>query len=157
MINIITGDIDSGKTSYLKDLYEQERRGDGILSLKHYEKGVFLGYDVVHLKTGEKRAFIRMKSNLPEEWDGELEIGKYSVSQQGLDFAKELLNNIEKGPIYIDEIGPIELWQKKGFYKEVKKLINKELDLFLTLRPALIDDFHDEFGLKGKTKIITLK
>ncbi len=157
MINIITGNINSGKTRYLKDLYEKDPKGDGILSLKHYEDGHFLGYDLFHLKSKEQVAFIRLKSQLLGSWNEKLEIGKYSFSCEGFAFAEKVLKNIDKGPVYIDEIGPLEMLDKKGFYKRLKELINQNIDLFITIRSTLIDALHDEFGLNGKTNIITLK
>ena len=157
MITLVTGAIDSGKTRYLKKLYEKDEKGDGILSLKHYEDGLLLGYDLFHLKSREQKAFIRLKTQLPENWKEKFDIGKYSFSEEGFIFAEEVLNNIETGPVYIDEIGPLEIWEKKGFYKILKELIKKDRDQFITLRPSLIDDFHKEFKLSGKTIIITLK
>ncbi len=157
MINVITGKLNSGKTRYLKDLYEKDSQGDGILSLKHYENESFVGYDIFHLKSKKQVAFIRLKSQLPESWNEKLEIGKYSFSCEGFDFAEKVLKNIDEGPVYIDEIGPLEILDKKGFYDKLKELIDKKFDLFLTIRSTLIDALHDEFGLKGKTNIITLK
>ncbi|MEA3391500.1 MAG: nucleoside-triphosphatase [Candidatus Marinimicrobia bacterium] len=157
MINIVTGEIDSGKTHYLKDLYEKDHKGDGILSLKHYKDDRFLGYDLFHLKSREKEAFIRFKSQLPESWNEKLEIGKYSFSCEGFAFAEKVLKNIDEGPVYIDEVGPLEMLDKKGFYERLKELINQNIDLFITVRSTLIDALHDEFGLNGKTNIITLK
>jgi len=157
MITIVTGDIDSGKTRYLKELYEKDGKGDGILSLKCYKEGRFLGYDLFHLKSGEQTAFIRLKTDLPKDWKEQNEIGRFSFSEQGFILAEKVLSKIETGPIYIDEIGPIEIWYKKGFYKRLRELVKNHDDLFLTLRGSLINDFHDEFELLGKTKIITLK
>ena len=156
MISIVTGDIDSGKTRYVKELYEKTQRGDGIISLKHIDDEQCIGYDLLHLKTGEHKAFIRLKTKLPDDWKEQCEIGRFSFSEQGFIFAEKVLDTIEHGPIYIDEIGPIEMWYKKGFYNKLKELIENDMDLFLTLRPTLINEFHDEFKLSGKTKIITL-
>jgi len=157
MIHIITGDINSGKTRYLKKLYEKNPIGDGVLSIKHYDESHFLGYDLIHLKSNEQVAFIRLKSQLPENWNEKFEIGKYSFSSEGFDFAEMLLKNIEEGPVYLDEVGPLEILEKKGFYNTLKELIEKKFDMFLTLRGSLIDAALDEFDLKGKTKIVTLK
>lgn len=157
MITIISGDIDSGKTRYLKEHYEQAQQGDGIVSLKHMDGEQCIGYDLVHLRTGDKQAFIRLKSTLPVDWKEQHEIGRFSFSEQGFILAEKVLNRIECGPVYIDEIGPLEIWYKKGFYNKLKELIEKDLDLFLTLRPTLINEFYDEFNISGKTEIITLK
>lgn len=157
MISIITGNIDSGKTRYLKELYEKNHQGDGVLSLKYFKDDRCIGYDLYHLKSGKRTDFIRLKTELPKDWKEQCEIGKFSFSQQGFIFAEKVLSKIKKGPIYIDEVGPIEIWHKEGFYKRLKLLIKNDRDIFLTLRPSLIDDLYNEFGLSGKIKIITLK
>jgi nucleoside-triphosphatase THEP1 len=157
MITIVTGEIDSGKTRYLKEYYDQAQQGDGIISLKHFYNEQCIGYDVLHLKTGEQQAFIRLKNQLPVDWKEQHDIGRFSFSEQGFIFAEKVLNSIECGPVYIDEIGPLEIWYKKGFYNKLKELIKKDMDLFLTLRPTLINEFYDEFNISGKTEIITLK
>ncbi len=157
MITIITGEIDSGKTNYLKKLYEKDGKGDGILSLKHYEADRCIGYDLFHLKSGEQTAFIRLKTQLPENWEEQYDIGKFSFSKEGFVFINKVLQNMETEPMYIDEIGPLEMLDKKGFYERLKELINQNIDLFITIRSTLIDALHDEFGLNGKTNIITLK
>ena len=157
MVTIVTGAIDSGKTRYLKKLYEKYAKGDGVLSLKYYQDDRFLGYDLVHLRSGEQTAFIRLKTQLPENWKERYAIGKFSFSKEGFIFADKVLGNMKTGPVYIDEIGPLEILDKKGFYKKLKELINRNIDLFITIRSTLIDSLHDEFGLNGKTNIITLK
>ncbi|MFA6618182.1 MAG: nucleoside-triphosphatase [Candidatus Neomarinimicrobiota bacterium] len=157
MITLVSGDIDSGKTRYLKDLYKKDQKGDGIISIKYYEADRFIGYDLVHLTSGKQKAFIRLKTDLSDDWKEAYVLGRFSFSKQGLAFGQKILSEITSGPVYIDEIGPVELWYKKGFYEILEKLIKKDLELFLSLRPSLIDDIHDEFGLSGKTKIIKLK
>jgi nucleoside-triphosphatase THEP1 len=157
MITIVTGEIDSGKTRYLKKLYEKDHKGDGVLSLKHYNNDRCIGYNLYHLRSEEQKGFIRLKTDLPKDWIEQHNIGRFSFSEEGFNFGEKILKNIKAGPVYIDEIGPLEIWEKKGFYNILKELVKKHSDLFLTLRPSLIDDLHDEFELSGKTKIITLK
>ncbi len=157
MITIITGTIDSGKTRYLKKHFEKYAKGDGILSLKHYENGFLLGYDLFHLKSGKQTTFIRLKTQLPENWKEQYTVGKFSFSKGGFIFADRVLRNMETGPVYIDEIGPLEILDKKGFYNRLKELVDQNIDLLITIRSSLIDALHDEFELNGKTNIITLK
>jgi len=90
MITIISGDIDSGKTRYLKEHYKQESKGDGFISLKHFKEGNCIGYDLHHLKSGETVALIRLKSVLPGDWDACSEIGRFSFSEKGMLLAKSM-------------------------------------------------------------------
>ncbi len=157
MINIIKGNSNSGKTRYLKNLYKETPKGDGVLSLKYYEKDEFLGYNLLHLKTGEQKPFIRLKTKLPENWAGKHETGKYSFSLDGFQFAENILRNIDEAPIYIDEIGPLEIMQKEGFYQIVKDLLNKNMEIFLTVRDSLFDELIAVFSITEKIKTTIIK
>ena len=157
MINIIKGNSNSGKTRYLKNLYKETSKGDGVLSLKYYENDEFLGYNLFHLKSGEQRPFIRLKTKLPENWIEKYEIGKYSFSMDGFQFAEEILYNINEAPVYIDEIGPLEIIQKEGFYQIVKNLLDKDIEIFLTVRDSLFDKLIAVFSITGKIKTTIIK
>ncbi len=157
MINIIKGNSNSGKTRYLKNLYKETPKGDGVLSLKYYEKDEFLGYNLFHLKTGKQKPFIRLKTKLPENWAEKYKTGKYSFSMSGFQFAEEILRNIDEAPVYIDEIGPLEIMQRKGFYQIVKNLLDRDIEIFLTVRDSLFDKLIATFSITGKTKIIIIK
>jgi len=155
MINIITGNIDSGKTTYLRNHYKKTKKGDGILCIKHFENETFIGYDLLHLKSGNKKSFIRKKENLPENWNKIFEIGIYSFSKKGYEFAEKILENIDNEPIYFDEIGPLEIIQKKGFYYLLRQNLDKEL--FLTVRESLFDDLLKTFNITKNINKITIE
>ncbi len=153
--NVITGNKNSGKTTYLKNLYENTLKGDGFLCIKHFEKKNFIGYDLLHLKTNEQMSFIRMKENLPIDWNEIFEIGIFSFSKEGLEYAKNIIENTKKEPIFIDEIGPLEILKKKGFYELMKLNLGKEL--YITVREALFDEMLKTFNITKNINKITIK
>ncbi len=155
MLTIITGKINSGKTTRMKSLYDQNKKGDGLLSVKAYEADQHIGYNLSHLKSGNQKPFIRLKNNLPEDWLPIFQVGKYSFSKSGLDFASEILTNITETPIYIDEIGPLEIHYHKGFYHSLNDLLNK--DLVISLRDSLYNDFFKTFTINQLIHKITIE
>lgn len=149
MIRIITGALDSGKTTYMKDLYDTNRKGDGILSLKHFENKDLTGYDLLHLRSGRQLPFIRLRENLPIDWREKYATGKYSFSAKAFHLAEEILRIRSTAPVYIDEIGPLEIFQKEGFYAILKELINKDNELFLSVRNSLLDEMTEVFSINN--------
>jgi len=156
MINIITGIIDSGKTSYLKHHYEQHRIGDGVLSIKNLQQDKFKGYDLLHLKTGKTVPFIRFKGSTPPDWKQIYEIGKYSFSAKGFAFAGDVLDNIRETPVYLDEIGPLEILHDQGFHAFLKDLIKKDVGLFLGVRYTLLNEMIEKYINNKEMRVITV-
>ena len=50
-LHIVTGAVNAGKTSRMKELYCQTPSADGFLSEKVFSGGVFLGYRLVRLRS----------------------------------------------------------------------------------------------------------
>lgn len=155
MINIITGKIDSGKTTYLKNLYDKSHKGDGFICMKYFEGNTHLGYDLLHLKSEKQKPFIRLKTNIDNNWHQIFEIGKYSFSEEGFYFACKIIADISDKPIFIDEIGPLEIIQKSGFYDLLEKQLDKEI--YITVRGDLYTGFLKTFNITQNINKITIE
>ncbi|MFP4548171.1 MAG: nucleoside-triphosphatase [Fidelibacterota bacterium] len=155
MITIITGKVNAGKTTYMQHLYANKKKGDGFVSVKVFENNQHTGYDLHHLKTKNTKPFIRKKTKLPQNWQEIFKIGDYSFSKDGFAFAKDIIRNTAEEPVFIDEIGPLEIFQKSGFYSLLKERLNS--DLYITLREHLYDDFLKSFAITRKINKITIK
>ena len=150
MINIITGKINSGKTTKLLSLFDQNINGDGFACVKRFDNDKFLGYNILHLQTGKSIPFSYQKNCTPDNWNEMFQFGKFSFSKEGFVFADKIIDSIIKKnmePIFIDEVGPVEILLKKGFYKIVKKVLNTNKKCFLTVRSDMVDGFCEEFGV----------
>lgn len=155
MINIVTGNKNSGKTTYLKNLYDKTQKGNGFLCVKYHQENEFNGYNLLHLKSGEKMPFIRLKTKLPINWTEKYEIGFFSFSNEGFQFAENSIANITEEPIFIDEIGPLEIIYKKGFYDLLKQNLDKEL--YITVRKSLYKELLKTFNITQNINKITIK
>lgn len=150
MINIITGKINSYKTTRIKKIYDEDKLGDGFISVKTMKEDKVLYYELEHLKTGAKRISIIHTGHYPNQFINYDQVGPYVFD---LDYLKEVEQEIEEmikkrvEPIYLDEIGLLEI-NKKYFYAILKKIVDSELEAYITVRNTLIASVIDVLKLK---------
>ncbi len=150
MITIITGAKNTGKTATMVNLYRQLPDGDGIVSLKIFNDGAHTGYEFWHLRGGISRPFCETAGSEPPGWDERTVRGRYTFSESGFRFVDRILEEcLSRGsdPLFIDEIGPLEL-RGKGISVLPDRLASGR-DIFCTVRESCLDDFISGFGLAG--------
>jgi len=155
MITIITGPINSGKTTKMEDIFKSDREGDGFITLKLIENTIVEGFDIMKISSKEIKPFIRRRGNEPPEWKENCFLGPYTVSEKALKWVTEdierLINN-GLFPIYLDEIGVLEL-KEKCFYKILKEMLKTENEIYISTRDENLDAVISKFGITG-AKII---
>lgn len=134
-IKIVTGKIQSGKTTKLFNFVSTKNSIDGILSPIVNHKRVLYHISSKTIKIFETKSKV----------NGTIAIGNYIFLQESFDWAnKKLLQGFYNKPKYlvIDEIGKLEL-NGKGFYPSVKKILeikdNLSTQLILVIRDYLLD------------------
>lgn len=152
MIEIITGEINTGKSTRLKKDFSAHSGADGFVCSKFFVDDVHAGYDLVHLPTNDSCAFIRKVEFMPDCWNEATRImDNFTFSKEGFEFAKKIadnaiLNNISR--FYIDEIGHLEL-NGEGFYNMVNKLLTvPNLTLVFIVRRRLLEQTIALFKIK---------
>ncbi len=139
MVYLIIGQRDAGKTKKIINLHSQ-LGGDGICMPKVFsDSGKFLGYDIRRLSNGETLPFVRCRHCLPPAWQQSDQWGDFSFSAAGMDFAGVAVNDLlhkDIKPLFIDEIGPLEL-KGRGFNQLLLRLLAGRSDLYLTVRIKL--------------------
>ncbi len=135
-IKIVTGKIQSGKTTRLFQFINTQKSVDGILSPIVNDKRV-----LYHISSKAMKKFQVNKSN-----EDTISIGNYIFLQESFTWAnKKLLNGFSANPEYliIDEIGKLEL-KGEGFYPAIKKILeqsnNSSTKLILVIRDYLLED-----------------
>lgn len=154
-INIITGGINTGKTKKLLSTYQKIGQGDGFIIFKVFDRGLYVGQRIMRLSTSVSENFSFKEGFTPINWDEEYRYDVFSFSKKGLMFAHETIYDIlENGnnPVFIDEIGPLEL-QKKGFFNIFTALIKMEKDIYVTIRSSCVENVINEFKIE-KYKVI---
>jgi nucleoside-triphosphatase THEP1 len=142
-INIVTGKIQSGKTSGLFKLLNTRYYVDGILSPIVNEKRV-----LYHIASKTIKRFEVDESN-----EKTISIGNYIFLQESFDWANEkLIKGFSSKPdfLVIDELGKLEL-KGKGFYPSIKEILeikdNSATQLILVIRDYLLDEVLHYYGI----------
>ncbi len=139
-IHLLSGEIHSGKTTWLKEHLLIEKACCGILSPLINGKRYFLNIST--------RETVCMEAS-PNEKEV-LEIGKYKFSVNAFNWAIQQIESCLNQPtatVIIDEVGPLEL-QGKGFASILNKLLSSSdiSDLVLVVRQsavsAVLKTFH---------------
>ncbi|MBU1145820.1 MAG: hypothetical protein KJ971_08235 [Firmicutes bacterium] len=157
MVRIVTGKINSFKTTKMIELYKKIQKGDGFVSLKIMIKDKVHSYNALHLLTNETFPLIIRKEFNDSSKEVICQIGEYHFLK---DTVLLIENTIEKmikakvSPIFLDEIGNLEL-QEKGFHQILKKMISSKLDLYLSIRADLVDEIIKKYNIE-EFEIISL-
>lgn len=152
MVHIITGSINSGKTTILTELYENIKEADGFVSIKNMTGNIVLSYDICRLATKEKRLFILRDSLLTGGFNVSCKIGPYCVSKEVLDWVEDSIRHmISSGikAIFLDEIGLLEL-EGKCFDKILKEILISNCDLYITVREGLLEHVIERYNIDGE-------
>ena len=148
MIFLVTGEINEGKTSYMRSLHQELGEGDGFICPKVMEQNILTRYNIERLSSGETMPFAVPVENLPEDWDELYRFGNYSFSKRAIQYAERVINKIiedKTEPFFIDEVGPLEIENRDGFHSITKKIIKSGLEGFIVVRKSMIDKFIQKF------------
>jgi nucleoside-triphosphatase THEP1 len=162
-VNIITGEMDTGKTAELIRLYHDLPVGtaDGFASTKAFsEQGAFAGYDLKRLATGKTVPFIRLSKpdKAPPQHDSFI-FDRFTFLREPFAVAEQAIQDILSDPliriVLLDEIGPVEL-QGKGFCKVLKDLLASDKELYLCINRKNLDQVVKKFGI-GAYRLIQVE
>jgi nucleoside-triphosphatase THEP1 len=151
---LITGNINSGKTTMLEKLFREERAkgktSSGIIALGVYDGETKIGFNVRDLGSGCSKPLARVEKMV----DHAFSAGKYSFSIEGFEFAKEaILNFKSQGVVFVDEVGPLEL-NDKGYADCLKTLIKSDISrLYIAIRSACVSEFIFKFLIPNMTGV----
>ena len=150
MITIVSGPIDSGKTTRLAKHFAEHGRGDGFLSEKFYQDGRVQGYLARRLSTHETWPWLLRDEFASTSFPKEARIGPFHANLETLAvMEKAYAAMMEQGvsPIYLDEIGEWEL-SGQGFDSIFRKLLSSKGDLLVAVRKELVTQVIAHYGLK---------
>jgi len=143
-IFILTGDIQTGKTTLLQQFCQQQKNAAGILTPIVNSRRMF--YDIAG------NLLFEMEAAGNEE---QVAIGKYLFSAAAFTEAKRILlaASKETGITYliIDEIGPLEIKKQQGLYHTLSEILSVEFNytLVLVIRQTLVDEATTVFNLEN--------
>jgi nucleoside-triphosphatase THEP1 len=153
VIHIITGKMNSGKTTKIIETYQNIQKGTGIVSKKKMVGKSVYGFFGHVLSTGEDFPYFIHKSQLDDGKKHDrfiYQIGPYYVYETAQEFVEAFYKTeIAKhtSPLFFDEVGKLEL-QDKGFASSIREALQEDIELYMTVREDLIDSILVYFKIK---------
>ncbi|MGE5343476.1 MAG: nucleoside-triphosphatase [Candidatus Omnitrophota bacterium] len=162
-VYIVSGGIDTGKTREMEAIYHRLnhrlKRGDGFLSKKVFsEAGDFVGYELVRLRSGERVSLAYNVAVRPPDWDEIYRCGVFSFSGKAIDYAERVIDEILGSgmePVFIDEIGPLEL-NGKGFCGCLTRVLSMGREVYLAVRQQCVQEVVRQFDIRDY-EILTVR
>ena len=156
MVYLIRGKRDEGKTTKLKQLYKEQDNARGFIAEKVYDCGRITTYKLINLENQEECVLARLASlPLLKGWGEDFIHGPFRFSYSGFDWASGLLDSAsesEADAFFIDELGKLEL-TGKGHSALIKKALDTDMDLYISIRDVNVEDAVKTFGIKDYTII----
>ena len=149
MVHLVIGDIDSGKTSFLKEHFLTHRSGGGILANKVMDGKDIIGYRASHLGSDHEETLMIHERHYHHEFVTAERIGPYYMNPRVLEANIQHIKGLIKSstsPIYLDEIGRYEL-RRQGYHDTVVAIIASGLEAYMTCRNDLVEEIVSHFKI----------
>lgn len=146
-IMILSGDIDSGKSTLCLHLLERIKTSQldakGIISPPGVDNGVKSEINILNVATGEMRNLATLNSMNPQG----IYTTRWQFSKESLDWGNQIL--LQATPcdlLFIDELGPLELERNEGWQEGLIALESRNYALaILVVRPRLIQNVKERW------------
>lgn len=151
-ITIITGDIDSGKTTEAQRMLSRRENCAGMLAHGLQEEtSEKYGYEVESVPTGERRVLLR---STPAS--DSVPVGRFYLDTHTLRWAiNQLKAGMTSDTLLVDELGPLEL-AGGGYYDTVNYLLTHYRgELILVIRSGLLEPMLKKLGLQRSQVTVT--
>ena len=157
---LLTGEVDSGKTSWCLAYVQAHPGCDGVLLQKVFRGGrrggCRVGYDAQRIASGSRVPFARRVGAELAGWREAERVGEFSVSASGKRRANRwLLEALSRVPrtLIVDEIGPLEL-AGGGLAASLGPVLAEGRgppggELILVVRRRCLTQVVERFGLRG--------
>jgi len=150
VIRVLSGAVNSGKTSHLRLETEKLPRCGGFLSPKVFQNEQCIGYDLFFLRSREQIPFIRKKAYCDPREELEERLGDFGFYNSGFNAARRELKALSREdanlPVFIDELGPIEL-KGSGYLHGVLVVLQKMHNITLCIRTKMVNDMTDKLNI----------
>ncbi|MFW6285084.1 MAG: nucleoside-triphosphatase [Bacillota bacterium] len=152
MVVIVTGTINSGKTTRMKALHER-LGGDGFVMEKTMDGATVKSYHALRLSNGEKRLLVLREGYETKGFQEAARIGPYRFSSSTLEWVTATMKSLMERrvvPLFLDEAGGLEL-RGEGFDSILKAMASYPGTVYLSVREHLIKDIIRRYRFKPVT------
>lgn len=141
MVFVLSGPVHGGKTTFLEDsLRRGKARGlsfTGFLSPAVVDENGERGYDLIDLRTGRRRPYLRRRGE-----PGADRTGPFFFVPGALDLARSIIGAAgAREVLVVDEVGPLEL-AGSGLWPAVRDAVGRPgRKVLLVLREEILNEF----------------
>lgn len=150
MVGIVTGPINSGKTTRMSELH-RKNGGDGFIMIKTMDGNTVRSYHAQRLSTGEKRLLVLREGYTHPAFKEKTRIGPYRFEASTLHWVETTMKALIEGeiaPLYLDEVGILEL-EDKGFSNIINELSKTSKPFYISVRDTLVQKIINAYQLKN--------
>lgn len=141
-IILLSGEIQSGKTSLCLEIVDQARRQGyrlgGLVSPGVFQKGEKFAIDLLDIKSGERRRLALASGSRSTA----LETRRWSFYPETVDWGNRVLEAaLPCDLLVIDELGPLEFQRGQGWVNGFKAVDSGDFrSALLVIRPSLVEE-----------------
>ncbi|MGM0436575.1 MAG: nucleoside-triphosphatase [Bacillota bacterium] len=150
MVGIVTGPINSKKTTRMKALH-REKGGDGFIMIKTMDGNTVKSYHAQRLSTGEQRLLVLRVGYEDDSFMEATRIGPYRFDASALDWIHSTMKHLihsHETPLYLDEVGILEL-RGEGFSAIMDELSQSDKPIYISVREDLVQSVINVYHLKN--------
>jgi len=142
-IYILSGKINSGKTlilsKWVSSWQENQFKIEGIISKPIIKNGMKNGYIALDIISGEEYPLV---SNKPFFKGMDWQLGKFYFNKINYLKISEKFKNMPQADLFvIDEIGPLEIYEQKGYFGLLKFVIREAtIPILIVVRNTCVKD-----------------
>ncbi len=156
MVTIITGKINSNKTSTMIAHHRKLGCGDGFVSVKNMVGDTVHSYDAMQLSTEKKQVLIKRDIFYDNDFTVACSIGPYLFSEETLFYIHkqvEAMVHANEPYVFLDEVGVLEL-ESKGFDLSIKTVLKSNSQLVMAVREDLVEQLIRHYKIVNYTILV---
>ena len=150
MLNIVTGRINSSKTTKIAEIYNSLNIGDGFISLKKMNGHLVHSYDILRLATNERKLLVIRDSFRDSDFRECCQVGPYLFNAETVKYIEDEMRNLinnKVSPLFLDEIGLLEL-DNLCFHNIFTEMLESGLDIYVTVRKNILDKILEKYNIE---------
>jgi nucleoside-triphosphatase THEP1 len=152
MIYIVSGPVDSGKTTRLREIFKTVPSGNagGFLSAKLLYPN-FKGYELVCLSKNIRQPLAVLAHEYKGQFTEAIYFQQFVFSKAAFDWGNLIIDESVSDQaiqnIFIDEIGPLEL-NEQGFCQAFKQALGSGKNIYVAIRSSCLLEIISVFHFK---------
>jgi nucleoside-triphosphatase THEP1 len=154
-IYLLSGEIQSGKTSLCLEVIEHARREEyrlgGVVSPAVFNDGEKIAIDLLDIRSEEQRRL----ADLLGERDSPIATQRWAFKPGTVDWGNQILKDaVPCDLLVIDELGPLEFFREEGWVQGFETIASGSFQsALLVIRPSLLEQAFERWDVERVIRI----